>query len=229
MRRAGVVLALLALLTWSASALAAEAEAALKYRPGEGERAAPERREAPRREGERRRPFLGEYGRMTEICGLSQEQQAKIGQLVEAQQKEMQEIRTKYRQQILALLTPEQKTKWVEHFFLGMIMPRFQRVNLTEEQQGKIRAFIAEQGKDIFPGDEKAADFGRKLHEFVMQQVLTEEQRAALWQGERRPEGREGQRRPEGREGERRPEDREREHRPPEHRPLPPPPPPVER
>ena len=86
-----------------------------------------------------------------------------------------------------------------------------QRAKLTEEQKGKLRAFVAEQGKDLVPTDDRAiGEFMRKVQEFVMTNVLTDEQKAAMQAP--RPEPREGERRPPAPPGERRPEVRPEAH-----------------
>lgn len=89
-----------------------------------------------------------------------------------------------FRQQrdILSVLAAEQRPQWVACQVRSQMISRVALAVLTEEQSAKIAALAADATKDILaaatPADEMA--LVAKLHDSILQDVLTEQQRSDL-------------------------------------------------
>ncbi len=95
---------------------------------------------------------------------------------------EVQKATRKWWMEILGVLTPEQKAKWYEYVVMQQIQARFKSAKLTQEQLDKIKAAYVEQTTGVDLAEDKArAQAMAKLSAYVMQDVLTGEQRADMY------------------------------------------------
>ncbi len=167
-------------------------------RPADVRREGDVRKEGGDREGDASTPALrGEYARMAEVCGLTEEQRNKIAALIAARDKEVREVTLKYQARIAAVFTDPQRALWNETLLLTSVQRLFQRANLTEDQLARVKAVVAAQAKDQSLNDNRTrSQVLRKVVDAVNKDVLTNQQRAALREGDRRdaPRG-EGDRR----------------------------------
>lgn len=186
MKRLTILLAVGAFVAWAAmtAVTAAEEEAV----PPRKEPVAKERGPETREGTERKRMLPPDTARLAEACDLSQEQQKKLVELNEVRQKAIQEINAKYQTDLAVVLTPEQKAKWNQTILMGMVERNIaKRLNLTPQQMDKIRDAVPEMTKDVLLGpDMGGGEVMRKLWDFITKDVLTDEQRAAMRQPERR-------------------------------------------
>ena len=142
-----------------------------------------------RRDGERRgvtvqRKLYGEQAKMVEVCGLTEEQQQHVMDLDEARDREIREITARYQAQIVDVLTPEQRAKWLEWTVMDIVQKTFLRAELTPEQLAKVRAAIPTLVPGVLPPDFRARfEALRKLTEFVNKEVLTDHQRRSMYGG----------------------------------------------
>ncbi len=128
-----------------------------------------------------RRKLYGEPAKMAEQVGLTEEQQAKVADLIAERDKEIAEIYAKYQKLMLGLMTPQQQTKWNEYYVASTVQRMFQRAALTEEQMGRIRAAVPTLMPDGAPADEKGrSELTQKVWTYVTREILTDEQRAAI-------------------------------------------------
>lgn len=82
---------------------------------------------------------------------------------------------------IMAVLTDEQKAAWKAHEDAQMILAKFRRAKLTEEQTAKAKEVIAAGLKDVDRSDkEKVAAAMKTIDESIRADVLTDEQREAV-------------------------------------------------
>ncbi len=217
MNRIAVILAAVTLVT-IASYLPAREEgqtpASRPDREARDGREATSRPDSPRRDGrgdgEVKRPVVREFAKMAETCGLSDEQLQKIADLVAARNKAIVETQAKCQEEIMAVLTDEQKAKWQQAVVVTLLERRFAKVALTADQLDKIKAAVAEAAgkKALAVTDERSANEAAvKFSEFVTKEVLTDDQRAALQEngrdGRRDGETREPKRDGERKDGER--------------------------
>jgi hypothetical protein len=125
--------------------------------------------------------------------------QADRGQHAEAAQKE-----------IMALLTDEQKAQWREYIVLRTVRGRLRGVELSEDQQTRLKEAIAAMTKDVDLDDRKArAAAYNTIYQYAFKEVLTDPQREQLKAP--RPKRERGDK-PAGEDGRRR-EGRNRENR----------------
>jgi len=141
---------------------------------------------AGKKEGDPKRPKLfGEGAKMLEVCGLSDDQQKSVGDLIDAREKEIRDVQAKYQALIMDVLTAEQKAKWSESRLLSGLQWMIQKAGLTDEQVGKIKAAIPKLAPDGLPTDERGRnEVQRKLMEFVSKEVMTDEQKKAMFGGD---------------------------------------------
>ena len=76
------------------------------------------------------------------------------------------------------ILTPEQKQQWAGYTVYRRVVPRFKRVDLTEEQDKKIRDICNAKAKDVLAEDKKTrAEAHKALTAAIVESVLTAEQK----------------------------------------------------
>lgn len=110
---------------------------------------------------------------------------------------EMAKARAKTQQDVLSVLTDKQKLKWTEHQLINRLRMRlrFARLELTEEQNAKIKKLAGKPAREIVKLKEdveaKTREIQQKFFEKVRDEVLTAEQKEKLESaGPRRGEGR---------------------------------------
>ncbi|MEI6808703.1 MAG: hypothetical protein WCN95_08265 [bacterium] len=137
------------------------------------------------RSTDKQRSKLAEFAK---VCGLSDEQQKRLMDINEAREKAVQEINAKTDEQVVAVLSPEQKAKWNETIAMSLVQRDFGKVSLTDEQIGRIKAEIATRTKDILLAlNEKSSQMLRELMTFTKDKVLTEDQKTAIKVAPRNP------------------------------------------
>ena len=136
------------------------------------------RRERAKRDlARRRRAALGRYRAMIEAVRLTDEQKKQLAELAARQQKEMEAIQAKHRQQILDLLTPEQREAWLTARKVQPVLRRFARAGLTDEQKARIGQLVKQADLPASARSREAYQAYAKLYEQIVQKVLTLEQR----------------------------------------------------
>ena len=87
----------------------------------------------------------------------------------------------KWWQEILGVLSQEQRAKWYEHVVMNTVKGRFKAANLTDDQLEKIKAAYLEHTTGVDLADDKARGKAiAKLSAHITKSVLTPEQREAL-------------------------------------------------
>jgi len=115
-----------------------------------------------------------EAGKKDELKRLAQQMRALVEERRRLQAQRMTDM--------LAVLMPEQKTKWVGFRLYRQMMMRYKRAGLTEEQTAKIREMANATAAGLTdPSDPKAiAAAARALSERIAEEVLTADQRASI-------------------------------------------------
>ena len=83
------------------------------------------------------------------MCGLTDDQQKKIAELVTAREKEMRAIYVKYQTDIMAVLSDDQKALWNTSFLMSMTQRFLTRANLTDEQWQWVMDFVERGGPTL--------------------------------------------------------------------------------
>jgi len=79
---------------------------------------------------------------------------------------------------IMDILTDEQKAEWAGYTIYRLVIPRFRKAELTDEQDKKVRALCTAKAKDIPAEDAKArAEALAALVASIIESVLTDEQK----------------------------------------------------
>ncbi len=106
----------------------------------------------------------------------------RLGQQMKALAEERRRLQAQRMTDALAVLTPEQKTKWVGFRLYRHMMIRYKRAGLSEEQTAKVREMANAAAAGLTdPSDAKAvAAAARALSERIAKEVLTADQREAL-------------------------------------------------
>ncbi len=90
-------------------------------------------------------------------------------------------VTKKTQDEMLAVLTDEQRAAWQLHNDVRGVTGRFRKAKLTEEQMAKVNELVANHMKDVDRSDRKAvAEATKKIHKAIHDDVLTDEQREAV-------------------------------------------------
>jgi len=108
------------------------------------------------------------------------------------------EIEKKHQDAILGILTPEQAKKWQGFQLFQLVMRRYKRLDLSEEQNAKVRELCGAVGADFAAQADKKAkgEMLGKLNKDIAEKVLNDEQRAKMTAHDEK--GRDGGKKPEG-------------------------------
>jgi Spy/CpxP family protein refolding chaperone len=100
----------------------------------------------------------------------------------------MSELQKKTQEDIMSVLTAEQKAKWQEAQDVNRVIWRFWAAKLTEEQKAKIKTLVAEAMLGVDREDRKAlSEATAKASAQVEKEVLTDEQREAMKKAQENP------------------------------------------
>ena len=111
-----------------------------------------------------------------------------IGAEMKELQKQQAEIEDARRAEILAILTPEQKTQWAGFTLKRGVMGRYKRCELSDTQQASLSELCNTAAKDMPDRSDKKA-YGaamKKLGADIEEKILTPAQREQL---QKKPEG----------------------------------------
>lgn len=108
------------------------------------------------------------------------------------------EVEKKHNDAILGILTPEQTKKWQGFQLFQLVMRRYSRLDLTEEQKAKVREMCGAAGADFAAQADKKAkgEMLGKLNKDIAEKILNDEQRAKMTAHDEK--GREGGKKAEG-------------------------------
>lgn len=105
------------------------------------------------------------------------EKSKSIAQDMKSVRKERDELEAAEKAKIMDVLTPEQRTQWAGFTLYRGTIGRYKKLNLTEEQDAKIRAICTDAAKDMpDKSDRKAAGAARKRLAEDVEKVLTADQ-----------------------------------------------------
>lgn len=115
------------------------------------------------------------------VCGLSEDQQKKLIDINLAREKAILEINAKTDEQVVAVLSPEQKAKWNETIAMSLVQRELGKASLTDAQIVRIKAEIATRTKDtLLAVNEKSSKMLKELIAFARENVLTEDQKTIM-------------------------------------------------
>lgn len=164
--------------SYAAAALLAAATTFAQQRPATGERARPPRGEAGRESRGRQLPR--QYQQMADTVQLTDAQKESLTKLAEEQDKEVQALTAKHREQAMAVLTPEQRQVWEAERKAAPILERLARYEglvLTDAQKQQIKALAGQADLPADPRSREAYEAYAKLGQTIIDTVLTAEQK----------------------------------------------------